>query len=65
MQEICKEQGGAIKTPQPQKQRIALNWAPNRCPGRIVHGHTETALKRVVDGLKQEVEHEILCIIFV
>lgn len=55
---------GTKNTPTTETENRA-KLAPNQCPGRIIHGHTETALKRVVDGLKQEVEHEILCIIFV
>lgn len=55
----------AIKTHTTTETENRAKLALNQCPGRIIHGHTETALKRVVDGLKQEVEHEILCIIFV
>lgn len=55
---------GNKNTPTTETENPA-KLAPNRRPGRIVQGHTKTPLKRVVDGLKQEVEHEILCIIFV
>lgn len=30
-----------------------VKLALDRRPGRIVHGHVKTALKRVVDGLKR------------
>jgi len=55
---------GNKNTPTTETENRA-KLAPNQCPGRIIQGYTETALKRVVDGLKQEVEHEILCIVFV
>lgn len=54
-----------LKTHPTTETENPAKLAGRAVPGRIVQGHIETALKRVVDGLKQEVEHEILCIIFI